>query len=327
MTTHLLSFVYSDLALDREIIRHISPVRIYIPWGVQRHEYIDDTEIQVLYPPEELRPAEDINIMLDECYRWAKEQGEKNRNEICKTANSVPVSDESIHSIKTIISGRASAARVSDKEMTIRWHMLLHLADRFEGQRKEANRMLETLRKRRSPLFNHADLTDKTLYPFETLKGMDAEAFVKDSNLRQLLKAWHGLFGGYTGDGDMLLSIDRTVFDYLLNECECFCNNNNLYSPMVFSFKAPLFKEKGELDNAGEDIRTLLSEIRSKEALSVVMDVLKGYESRHCTGPNTCHILFTALYMDADTVNNDPFLMLFSDRIIIHAEIIESPEK
>jgi hypothetical protein len=324
MITHLLSFVYSGLTLDREIIRRLSPVRVYFPWGIHPPEYTDDTEIIILYPPEELRPTVDITLLLDEYYNWANERGEKNRNEAIKISSG-PASDESIHSIRAIISGRASEG-VPEKDMAIRWHILLHLRDKFEGQRKEVNRMIEVIRNRKSPLFNHADLTDKTLYPFETLKGVETESFVKDSNLRQLLKAWHGLFGGNTGYGDLLLILDRPVFDYLLSECEHLFNNNTLKTPLVFSVKAPIFQEK-ENDDARDDIRTIFSEIRNKEQPSGVMDLLKGFEFRHCTLQNDRHILFTALYIDKDMVKNDPFLRLFSDRIIVLAEINEPTDK
>jgi hypothetical protein len=320
MATHLLSFVYSDMAVNREIIRFLSPVRAYLPWGAHPPEYADDTEIIISYPPKELRPTVDINLILGECYNWAYERGEKSRNEIIKTSSG-PVSDESLTSIRNILAGRA-LTDASEKDMTIRWHLLLQLADRFEVHRKEANRMIEAIRKRRSPLFNHADLTDRTIYPLETIEGMNTESFVSDNNVRQLLKAWHSLFGGYIGDDDILFIIDRSVFNYLLNEYEVFSNNIDLKNDKIFTFKIPLLQENGPNEDAEEDILTIFSEIRSKEQPSRVMDLLARHEYKHYIGPHDKHILFTALYIDKDMICGDPLLSLFSNKIITHAEIM-----
>jgi hypothetical protein len=326
MNTHLLSFIFSDLTINGDIIRTLSPVRVYVPWGAHFPDYADDTKIVVSYPPEELRPAVDINLLLGECYNWVYARGDKNRSEIVKTS-SCSVPDESIHSIMAILSGKPSLP-ISLKDMTIRWHLLLHLRDRFEKQKKEANRMIEAIRKKRSPLLNHADLTDNVTYPFETLKGMDEEeSFITGKNIRQLLKSWHGLFNRYIEDGDLLLIIDRPVFDYLLNECEHLFSKNALKPPLAFSFKTPIFPEKDRYSDMGDDIHTIFSKIRTKKQLPGLIKLLARFESGYCTEVNDRHILFTALYMDIDMIKSDPFLKLFSGRIIVLAEINEPTGK
>jgi hypothetical protein len=96
--------------------------------------------------------------------------------------------------------------------------MLLLLADRFAKETNEAERMIDSLRKRKSPLFNSAELDDNNIYPLETLAGMNSEPGINEKILRQLLKAWQALFGGYTNEGDLFLVINPSVFAYLNDE-------------------------------------------------------------------------------------------------------------
>ena len=149
MTLHLISYVFSGLSIIDNITPCFSPVKIYIPWGETLPEYRDSREIITSYPPENLKPDADFNGLLDECFRWAYEQGEKSRKEIIKTGHTNPTSNESLRHIKNILSNRIS--NTSEQEMILRWHMLLHLANRLEKNRHDANQMLEKLKRKPSP--------------------------------------------------------------------------------------------------------------------------------------------------------------------------------
>ncbi len=324
MTTHLLSFVYSDLALYREIIILLSPVRVYVPWGIHPPEYEYDTEITISYPPEELRPVVDINLLLGECYNWAYERGEKSRNEIIKTC-SVPVTDESIQNIRAILSGKPSSAP-SEKEMTIRWHMLLHLACRFEKERNEAERMIESLRIRQSPLFNNADLDDNAIYPLETLAGMGIEHCINEENFRQLLRAWQALFGGYTCEGDLFLVLNRSLFAFLCDEYKNLCINKGFQLPEVISCKIPLIEVHKDKPDAVDEIRAIFSSLESGDYPPRISGLLSGYGARHGTVKGIPRIHISVLHMKTDPVKDDTLLSMFSGRFIVLTELISHPE-
>ncbi|MBN1904427.1 MAG: hypothetical protein JW927_04950 [Deltaproteobacteria bacterium] len=304
-------------------MRCFSPLRVYLPWGAHRPDYKDDGEIIFSYPPEWLKPGLDINSMLDEYYSLARELGEKSRNEIIKRANSAPLSDESIKNIKAALMGKSSTGTTNEKEQIIRWHMLLHLADRFKKERNEAERMIEALRKRQSPLLNNADLGDNDIYPLETLAGMDAEAFINEGNLRQLLRAWHALFGEYTNEGELFLVLNRSVFTFLCDEYKNLCMDKGLQLPVITSCKIPLIQVQKDKSDTLDKIRAIFSSLKPGDNPSDITDLFAGYEDRYCADKKAPHIHICVLYMKIDLIKNDALLSMFSGKVIALAELIK----
>lgn len=330
MTIHLISYIHSGLSFLEEITPLFSPLKIYIPWGGIGPECVDNKKIFGIYPPEEFKPETDFNLLLDECFNWVYEQGEKSRKEIIKTGHIDPTSNESLRHIKTILASRTSDT--SEKDMIFRWHLLLHLANRLEEHRNEANRMIEDLKKKPSPLLHNADLTENTQYPLENLTGIDPEFLLNDYNIKMLSRAWHGLFSSLIDEADMLLTIDRRIFDYLSAECDILCNNHGLKKSDVISFKSPLFKrqnrnsEKPHNDIAiGDDIRNIvISDIKQEDKALELTKLTEGFESIFEPEIGVKYILFSILLFqpsEKSVVKNDPFLKFLSGRTLIFAQL------
>ncbi len=286
-------------------------------------EYVDNMEITASYPPEDYKPEADFDALLNECFNWAYEQGEKSRKEIIKTGHINPTSNESLRHIKTILANRISDT--SEKDMILRWHMLLHLANRLEENRNDANRMLENLKKQPSPLLNNADLTENTRYPLENLRDIDPDIFLNDANMKRLLRAWHGLFNRIIDPDDMLLTIDRRIFDYLSDECDIF--KNDLKNPEIVSFKSPLFKDtdiKGTEITIGNDIRDIVfSDLRQEDKIIALKNLTTEFESASQSAPMDRYISFSMfLFRSSEKPEEaDSFIGFFSGRAIILAEI------
>ena len=326
MTIHLISYANTDLPFIDEIIPCFSPVKIYVPWGGTFPEYIESSEIITLYPPEELKPETDFNMLLDECFKWAYEQSEKSRKEIIKTGHTNPTSNESLRHIKTILSNRISDT--SEKDMILRWHMLLHLAIRLEENRNDANRMLENLNKKPSPLLHNADLTENTRYPLENLRGIDSDFFINDTNIKMLLGAWYGLFNSLIHNGDMLLTIDRRIFDHLSDEWDNLNNNSDLKNPAIISFKCPMFKSadiKIREITIGDYIQNIVkSEETPEDKIIALKKLTSEFESMFQAESEHNHILFSLLLFrpaeKSEEVINAPVLKFLSGRALIFAE-------
>lgn len=326
MTIHLISYTNSNLSLIDEITPCFSPVKIYVPWGGAVPEYAGNSEITTLNPPEEFKPEADFNMLLDECFNWAYEQSEKSRKEIIKTGHIDPTSNESLRHIKSIISNRISDS--SQKDMVVRWHMLLHLAGRLEQNRSEANRMLENLNKKPSPLLHNADLTENTQYPLENLRGIDSEFFINDTNIKMLLRAWHGLFNSLIDNDDLLLTVDRRIFDHLSDEWDILNNNSGLKNPGIITFKCPMLKRvdiKSTEITIGDDIRNIAkSESTPEDKIIALKKVTSEFESAFQSESVDNHILFSLqLFQPAENpeeVIKDPVLKFLSERTLIFAE-------
>ncbi len=323
MTIHLISYNHSGLSLLNEITPCFSPLKIYVPWGGTVPEYVDNREIIASYPPEDYKPEADFDRLLDECFNWAYEQGEKSRKEIIKTGHTSPTSNESLRHIKTILTSSISDS--SERDMILRWHMLLHLANRLEENRSDANRMLENLKKYPSPLLDNADLTENTRYPLENLREMTPEAFINDANIKQLLKAWHGLFNSLTDKGDILLTIDRPVFDCLSEECNIY--NNDLSAPEIVSFKSPLFK-RSDINSAeitlGNDVHNIVSSnMEQADKIAALKKLTTEFETMYQASPMEKHINFSIFFFRSPEKpeEKESFIRFLSGRAIIFAQI------
>ena len=325
MTIHLLSYTHSGLTLINEITPCFSPIKIYIPWGGVIPEYVDNRQIIASFPPEEFKQDADFNMLLNECFSWAYEQEEKSRKEIIKTGHTNPTSNESLRRIKTILANRISDT--SQKDMIIRWHMLLHLANRLEENRNDANRMLEDLKKKPSPLLDNADLTENTKYPLENLRGLEPEFLINDTNIKLLLRAWHGLFNSRIDKGDILLTVDRRIFVYLSEEWYSSCFKD-LKTPEIVTYKSPLFN-RADTDSAelkmGNNIRNIVSsEITPEDKIITLKKLTSEFEARFREKTADNYILFSILFFQPpeklDLGENDSFLNFLSGRMLIFAE-------
>jgi hypothetical protein len=326
MTIHLISYTHSGLSFLDEITPCFSPVKIYIPWGGTVPGCTDNRDIITVYPPEEYKPEADLNALLGECYGWAYEQGEKSRKEIIKTGHTVPTSNESLRHIKTVLASRISDT--SEKDTILRWHMLLHLANRLEENRADANKMIENLKKKPSPLLDNADLTESTRYPLENLRGIDSDSFINDAIVKLLVRAWHGLFNSMIDKGDMLLTFDRHIFDHLSAEWDIYNDIHHLKNPGVVSFKSPLFKRsniKIEGLTIGIDIRNIVvSDLKLDDKIVTLAKLTAGFESMFKKVTMDSHILFSILLFQApenpEWVRNYPLLEFLSGRALVFAE-------
>ena len=332
MTTHLISFFQTGFPLLHEITPFFSPLNTYLPWGGDTPEYRGGEEMTVLYPPEELKPVTDLDMLLNECFRWASEQGEKSRREIIKTGHTGPTSGESLRRIKAILAGRPSSD-TSERDTVIKWHVLLHLAKRLEENRAEADRMLKDLKKKPSPLLNNADLTEKTKYPLENLSGIGPESFFSDRNTKQLLRAWYGLFNSYVKECEPLLTIDRYIFDFIIQEWNNLINDNNIEKPKIISFKIPLVKEPDKNNSEtrtsidiGNEIRNIAcSDSGYQNKISALTELAGSLESKYRAKDSEHHALISLFYLDSIEncvdIEKDAFLGFISGRVLILAEI------
>ena len=284
-----------------------------------------DSRITPFYPPEELKPDADFTQILDECFNWASEQGEKSRREIIKTGHTMPISNESLRHIKTIISNRITDT--SEKDRVLRWHMLLHLAERIEQNRVDANEMIDGLKKSPSPLLNNADITENTKYPLESLTGLDPDSFLSDSNIRLLLQAWLGLFESLIPDAEPLLITDRRIYEYLNEKCEGLCSS--LENNDVVTFKSPLFNESMKNDVSasenliGDDICSILISDKSRqEKIEEIKKVTDDFQSEYQSENSAGYILYSILLVKMpEKPENDPFINFLAKRSLIFAEL------
>lgn len=241
MKINLISFTDSQLSLAGEIIPFFSPVGICIPWEKQLPVIIDNRDILPVYPPEDLKPDISFENTLNNCLIWLDEQGEKSRIELLKAGTDSGISDESIFRIKHLIKSSRSGVSAPDNRAN-KWHLIMHLAERIEENKNEANRMLGDHNKKPSPLDGSLDHTiDKPVH--ELIPEIDDSLLINEAHISHLLDAWFGLFGDIIREDKILMTFNRQIFDNLSQKWEKINSEKDLLNYEKPCFSIPLFSD------------------------------------------------------------------------------------
>ncbi|MFC1839705.1 hypothetical protein ACFL1N_09005 [Thermodesulfobacteriota bacterium] len=336
MGIHIISYVDSELSLVKDIVPFFSPIEICLPWEKELPGIVDEQTITALYPAEDLKPDISFERTLNDCLNWVEEQGEKSRIELIKAGAGKVSSEESLYQIRHLLVSRESEASAV-KNITNRWHLLIHLAGRIEEHRSEANQMLNKLNKRPSPLADSLDQTGKT----EELLGTPAEVnddfLLEDAYTSHFLSAWLGLFGDIIKDGRMLLTLNGQIFHKMAEKWDSFCGDEKSREEANLCFKAPLIsslsteeQKKLKTDDAVKEKCTQLMELICNtdtdpvEKKTALVKNIQEFEKMFPEDMMKSHILFTLLffYMPSDRESSfkDDSVELLSGKALLLAE-------
>ncbi len=106
---------------------------------------------------------------------------------------------------------------------TLKWHLVLHLAQDLEADRETAQTLLQRAASAKSPLAEAMEGDEKIPDMFEDLPLTAASPYVTDRHLRLIFEAWLGLFGHELKTDSELLTMDQQVITYaisLFDGCE-----------------------------------------------------------------------------------------------------------
>ncbi|HJX33545.1 MAG TPA: hypothetical protein VJ373_00075, partial [Desulfatiglandales bacterium] len=154
----------------------------------------------------------------------------------------------------------------SGKEDAIRWHLLLHLAGDIEEKCLETDMLLNALKDKKGPLDGSIEDNSDIKELLRDLHDLGTESVLNDRNLRQILEAWFGLFGGYLDENELLVTYDRQVMGYLTERWDALCLDNvSTVNPLIgfnvpdVSSYTPEVQENIQMKN---DMERILREIK-----------------------------------------------------------------
>lgn len=335
MEIHLISYGHLELSQIKEVIPFFSPVGICLPWGGLLPGEIDEQIITALYPAEDLKPDIVFEKTLDDCFNWLEEQGEKSRIELVKAGAGKVSSEESLYQIRHLLAGRESDTS-SGKNITNRWHLLIHLAGRIEEHRNEVNRMLDKLNKRPSPLAGNLDQTGKTEESLDTYNELDKDFLLEDTYINHFLEAWFGLFGDIIKDGRILLTLNRQIFNKISEKWDS-CRGDEETEEATLCFKVPMIfdldpedQERLQAEGVFKEKFTKLKElicnrgIDPVERKSSLVKIIEDFEKIFSEDMMKSHILFTVQSFDSPSGDEssckDDYVMLLSGKSLLLAE-------
>jgi hypothetical protein len=200
----------------KKILPLFGPLRLFSPWFMKPPSLesinVDGNTIDIKYPPEEMKPEENFETLLLEYSRWVQENQDKGYTAFLRTSQKTGPSENTTWGIRQMIRSGTGGDR-PDSE-TLRWHLILHLAQDMDNQRREADRMLKSLKDKGILFKGIIEESDHVRNLMEDLPSFESDFFMPEQHLRHIFEAWFALFGVYMKEGDLLLTFDRHFMDY-----------------------------------------------------------------------------------------------------------------
>ena len=200
----------------KKILPMFGPLRMFNPWFMKPPSLesinLENNTVDIKYPPMEMKPGDDFRALLLEFSHWIQYNQDKGYTEFLKAGQKAGLSENTTWEIRRMIRGGKGEDGPSYE--TLRWHLILHLAQDMEDQRREADRMLASL-KEKGILFNGIiEESDDVQNLVEDLPSFDSDFFVPKQHMMRIFEAWFALFGVYLRENDLLLTFDRHSMDY-----------------------------------------------------------------------------------------------------------------
>jgi len=212
----------------KKILTLLGPFTVYQPWFMERPAFISETNdsnpVRVMNPPEQLKPAGKFLTLLSEYRTWIRHNHDRSYTEFIKTAQGIELAEDNTWEIRQMLRRMNEDSTALKDELvqdstsgssTFKWHLVLHLAREIEEQRFEADKILNALKKKNSPLEGSVEDTDHVKGIFEDLPRFDLEPVMDTFNLEQIFEAWFSLFGEHLEEDGILITINHHVMDYV----------------------------------------------------------------------------------------------------------------
>jgi len=204
----------------KKLLSFFGPLTIFQPWLMERPVLsavlASEPPCRILHPPDSLNPGGRLKVLLSEYRHWISQHHERSRMDFIKAVQRRGPSDASTWAIRQMLRGEVQDAASSSADDNLRRHLLLHLAQDVEDQRREANRLLTAAKDSASPL---KDALGEEVRNKDALLGdllpFDSKSAIPDDHFRLRLEAWFGLFGRYVKGDEFLITHDHQVTAYV----------------------------------------------------------------------------------------------------------------
>ncbi len=214
--------LFPHAALSRvelaKVLSLFQRVKVFLPWQMELAEALAEPlpagVVEIGRPPEAMDPGPSFRRAITDYRDWVRRNLDRSRLDLLKT-RAQGKEEAPLWEIREKIRQSQAPAAGRVGEEAFRRHLVLHLAQEIEEQRSEADRILNALKRTRSPLEGLTDDPEEMRSLFVDLPGFD---WMPESPLKEalpILQAWAGLFAAALEPGDLLLTLDRRFVDHL----------------------------------------------------------------------------------------------------------------
>lgn len=230
---------------------HLEGLKVCQPWFMESlytEKNGDDLPfLEILRPPEGLRPQEDFLKLLSEYRRWMNDNLKRGDKSFARYAQEQDPENSS-WAIRQMIKNRQPSSDVSPSDV-LKWHLVLHLAREHEESLEEAEELYSSIMGQPGPLSEALWENAPSEVSAPGSKTREPNNLPDESLLPQIIEAWLGLFSSHLKDGSILITLDKRIIEHLSSHFEDACSGldsrqNDYLSDISRTF--PEIKADGE---------------------------------------------------------------------------------
>jgi hypothetical protein len=262
----------------KAILSFFGSVKIGRPWFTDQPVPLPDSgAVQLLYPPENLKPLGDFRRLLAEYRGWVRTNHDKGFDAFLAFKEQKLQGEEATWEIRGELRHKERQPREARRQHTLKWHLFLHLAQEIEEGGQEAEELLRTLKEQDSPLKGAIEEEGEPPGPLADLPGFDGSPILTEAGMNQVMEAWFSLFEEHLRGKVVLLTLSPPIFQHL---CEAWEEWGGGTASADMEFRVPDFS-RFDLTVAMKERDRFLD---SKEGVAVrkaVVNFLKGNSGMH----------------------------------------------
>lgn len=203
------------------VLTHWDHIVLFLPHGLEPQAglepYLEAGKIEIERPPKELEPPDSFPYLLREYKTWISTSYDKAYKDFLRFTKADFYEEDSIYRIRGILRKGAHKG-ISLQEMTLKWHIVLHLWHETLERMYEAQKLILEA-KSAAPIFKEAVFEEELLdHPLRDLTSMDLMEYVDKEQLGDVLEAWFGLFGFLLKEREELITWHEEVVEVLIGD-------------------------------------------------------------------------------------------------------------
>lgn len=181
--------------------------------------YFRNYELDIINPPGDYKPGEDFKAVLSEYRAWSEQRQDRSRRESLKLSHRALPDDGATWDIRRLLKGAAQNVPITEGEdLPLKHHLILHLGHDMEKRHFEIMEMAGKLKEKVPVLAGVLHDPEEAKGVFADMDDLSTAGMPDNMNIGPMLDAWFGLFGGYIGENDLLVTCSRPVMDHISSQ-------------------------------------------------------------------------------------------------------------
>ena len=270
----LFPHAYLPEPMVKKILSFFGPITIFQPWFMERPvldlEADEANAIQILCPPDNLKPGEKFRTRLSEYRQWIEGNRDRGYTEFLQASQAMGLTENTTWEIRQMIRRGGRQTSAPRENPALKWHLILHLAQDVEDQRMEADQALKTLKEQEVPLKGIVEESGEMDNLLGDLPPFESEPMGDEYRFRQILEAWFSLFGEYLNENSILVTSSRHVMAYVTDLWKEYRIEDQEEDIGTIHFKFPDLSQYS-LEDLGEIKKKRLNDDKIRELKGLIL--------------------------------------------------------